>query len=97
MNLEFLVNELVQKANKINNANPFLRWYLFGSILVQPRLANDIDLLIIYQKEIDPGIVRKELNDVLISNPLHITFLLEAEDEELNFLNQQVASLIFKG
>jgi len=95
MEIEDISSELTRIANKVNKQVPNLSWYLFGSVIDQPKKANDIDLLVIYRNKSDPKIVRNGLYEVPPRYPLHITFLSENEEKELKFISHRKMSPIF--
>ena len=68
-----------------------LQWYLFGSILTQPGVPKDIDILVIYDSEYSPNAVRKSLAELSLLAPLHLLFMTNDEEREFNFIESQNA------
>jgi len=74
---------------------PNNKCYLFGSLLQEnKKLKSDIDILILYKNENEPKIIREKLDPILLSFPIHITFLTYEEEIELNFIKTVNAVLI---
>lgn len=73
------VSKLVQDAE----------WYLFGSLLHTPHQAIDIDILIIYRSDDTAEMIRGELGEVTLRFPVHLLFLSEHEEDELDFIDSQ--------
>ena len=70
-------------------------WYIFGSLLQAPEQAADIDILIVYRSDDSAEIVRRELREVTIRFPVHLLFLSECEEAELQFVASQRCAPLF--
>lgn len=73
------VSKLVQDAE----------WYLFGSLLQAPQQAIDIDILILYRSDDTAEMIRGELEEITRRFPIHLLFLSEHEEAELNFIDSE--------
>lgn len=62
--------------------------YLFGSIITNKPFPNDIDILIIYENEEQPKIIRNIFEKVSYL-PIHFLFLTEKEENEKKFILEQ--------
>lgn len=80
---------LTKKSKVLSSTISDLEWYLFGSFVVRPYEANDIDVLVVYNESSEPKIVRDAFHDFPLRLPLHLTFLLKQEVIELNFIAKQ--------
>lgn len=91
--------DIIQHLLKISiSIQPVVRnidCYLFGSILTNKRLKNDIDILVVYQHAIDVIIVRESLREIELMYPIQLLFLNTKEEREFNFISQQNALKIF--
>lgn len=95
MEIELIKKELKEiKSILIHNVT-MVECYLFGSILKTPRLANDIDILIIYQNINYVKDIKKSFSSFSSMYPLHLIFLTYAEEKEFNFIKQQNAKIMF--
>jgi predicted nucleotidyltransferase len=65
--------------------------YLFGSILKNKNLINDIDLLILYESQDELLEKKRNLNELSIYYPLDIYYMSLYEEIELNFINKVTA------
>lgn len=95
MELESIKQELIIISNNLCQKVSEVDCYLFGSILVNPRFANDIDILIIYESEIQIRILKKEFKPLSKEYPLHMNYFTHKEEKELNFISEQNAKKIF--
>lgn len=68
---------------------PSVKWYIFGSLLRRPRQAADIDILVIYRSDDAAETIRRELREISIRFPIHLLFLSECEEVELQFVESQ--------
>lgn len=73
------VSKLVQDAE----------WYLFGSLLQTPKQAVDIDILILYRSDDTAEMIRDELREMTLRFPIHLLFLSEHEEAELDFIDSE--------
>lgn len=67
---------------KINNIEA--NFYLFGSYILNPSIANDIDILIIYKDKVAE--IKKELDKIQESFLFDTIFLTKNEEAEFNFI-----------
>lgn len=95
MEIDYIKQELVVIGNMLSPKIKKVDCYLFGSILRNPVLANDIDILIIYENENQIDIIKKAFRDLLINFPVHMSYFTHEEVKELNFIRQQNAKKIF--
>lgn len=89
-NKSYALNLIKQNMNLFNLFNNV---YLFGSILNQNKIPNDIDILLIYsayseQLIEDINYICNTLNQISIL-PIDLTVLSLEEEKELNFLKKQ--------
>lgn len=95
MELEEIRYDLNILYKKLHDRITKLDCYLFGSILANDKPANDIDILIIYEKPDDLNFIKDEFKSLLINAPYHISCFTFAEEHELNFIKEQKAEKIF--
>lgn len=83
----------IQKSleSKIKN----LDCLIFGSILRNPKTANDVDILIIYKNEYQIPIIKREFKPLEKVYPLHLNYFTFEEEKELNFIAEQKAKHLF--
>lgn len=71
------------------------RWYLFGSALIDPHRAADIDLLIICPDHLAAVKIRSVLRDAHLIKPLDLSILTEEEETEIGFVVRQGCVQVF--
>ena len=94
MHLDEIRETLRRLAESYKPCASGVRWYLFGSSLREATLPNDVDILIIYESEEEPRLIRLHLADFLMQGPYHLTFLTLAEEAELGFIVTTGAQLV---
>lgn len=62
--------------------------YLFGSILKNKNVINDIDLLILYESQDELLEKKNKLNELSVYYPLDIYYMSLDEEIELDFINK---------
>lgn len=95
MNINHLRKQIKNEAQSLSKMVPALSWYMFGSSLKDVTRAKDIDILIIYQQPHETVSIRKHLQELLISLPIHLTLLSEKEEFQLQFVRMQGCEKIF--
>ncbi|NLR82283.1 hypothetical protein HGH91_26945 [Chitinophaga eiseniae] len=95
MDLETIIQELKIVESNLVSIKPSIECYLFGSILTNPQLANDIDVLILYEDNRLLDIVKHEFNLLSTYYPIHLSCFTFSEQRELNFVKGQKALKIF--
>lgn len=95
MEIDYIKKELIAIGNILAQKIKKVDCYLFGSILINPVCANDIDILIIYENENQIDIIKKAFRDILTNFPVHMNYFTHEEEKELNFIRQQNAKKIF--
>lgn len=95
MKLDLVRTELQAVAGDLENQMPDVRWYLFGSVADGNAAPGDVDLLIVYQHETEPALIRKALSELMASMPIHLLFMDEGEERELDGVATQKAVLIY--
>ena len=95
MELNPIILALKEKAAEVDLNVPNLKWYLFGSILIKTKMANDIDLLVVYKNDNDARMVRFLLSEFSLYYPVDLMLLTEKEENEFQFVNEQKACNIF--
>jgi predicted nucleotidyltransferase len=95
MELETIIEDLKEIGNKLLSKTNTINCYLFGSILTNPKSANDIDILIIYKNKDQLSIIKQEFKIFSTQNPIHMIYFTYSEEHELNFINQQKAREVF--
>ena len=78
----FLRAEILRVSKLVQDAE----WYLFGSLLQAQQQAIDIDILILYRSDDTAEMIRDELREVTLRFPVHLLFLSEHEEAELDFI-----------
>lgn len=86
MELDLIVKSLIEVKSVLLSKQLKSEFFLFGSILNKDALSSDIDLLVIYQSENDPSIIRHELKPLCMNYPFDLTFMTVSEELELNFI-----------
>jgi|GEM_PF-4980253 len=86
MTLEVIFNNLQRVAEACAKRDIDARWLVFGSILSNPAVASDVDVLIVYSNALHVDIVRAELARIDCFPPFHLVFLLPSEERELQFI-----------
>ena len=86
---------LLNEAIKISNYVASTKWYLFGSLTRHLSFPNDVDLLIIYQKDEDRILLRECLKSLPKFPPVHLLLMNKDEAEETKFVQLQKAVKIF--
>lgn len=86
---EILPSLLYAEILRVSKLVQDTKWYLFGSLLRSPRKAIDIDILILYRSDDTTKIIRGELREVTLRFPIHLIFLSECEESELDFINSE--------
>ena len=96
MDLEEIKTDLrsIQRSleTKVNN----LDCLMFGSVLRNSRMANDVDILIIYKDENQIPIIKQEFQSLEKVYPLHLNYFTFEEEKELNFITEQKAEYLFR-
>ncbi|TVZ21153.1 hypothetical protein JM84_0020 [Dokdonia sp. Hel_I_63] len=67
---------------------------IFGSILTNSKVANDVDILIIYDNENHIEIIKQEFKNMAEIYPLHLNYFTFEEENELKFIHEQKARYI---
>lgn len=70
---------------------PHLRIYIFGSVLNQTGICEDVDMLVIYKTPEDVSIFAEVFADASTKLPLHFICMTDTEEKELGFIDQQQA------
>ena len=73
-----------------------VEWYVFGSLLREPQRAADIDILVVYRSDDAADLIRRELRAAAIRFPIHLLFLSECEETELQFVHSQRCVPLFR-
>ncbi|TWU38972.1 hypothetical protein Q31b_40500 [Novipirellula aureliae] len=68
--------------------------YLFGSIVNQEVEASDVDILIVYRTREELPSIRESISPHAFRFPLDVTYMSETEENELNFIREQKATLL---
>lgn len=96
MDLEEIKTDLriIQKnlESKVEN----LDCLIFGSILKNPKMANDVDILLIYLNHNQIPIIKLEFESLKKVYPLHLSYFTFEEEKELNFIAEQKAIYVFR-
>lgn len=69
--------------------DPNATWYLFGSALVDPQGAKDVDVVVIVSSDQHGRKIRENLSVECRLLPVHLLILTEDEERELDFINAQ--------
>jgi predicted nucleotidyltransferase len=95
MELETMKKELQQIEKNLSFKVKNIECYLFGSILNNPKLANDIDILIIYEDVKHLKVLKEEFGALEMFYPLHISYFTFFEQNQFNFIREQKAEKVF--
>ena len=82
------IGAIIAEAQRLELIAPRTTWFLFGSMLVNPATANDIDLLVLYERDADGPGVRRELAALCLALPLHLMIVSASEEQELGILER---------
>jgi hypothetical protein len=96
MDLKIIEPQIVEIRGKLVSLVENLECYVFGSIVVNPALANDLDILILYNNSCHVDSIQREFIDLSKKYPLHLTFFLFSEEKEFDFVSVQNARLLFR-
>ncbi|OCB77158.1 hypothetical protein B0A79_01955 [Flavobacterium piscis] len=96
MELESIQEELITVVKGLSLKVNFVDFYLFGSFLLNPRSANDIDILIIYENKNQIKVIKKDFENLSKEFPLHMNYFTHKEEKELNFIKTQRAKKILE-
>lgn len=86
MELGLIIKYLLEVKSILLSHQVKSEFFVFGSILIKGALPSDIDLLVIYQDDNDPIIIRHELKPLCMKYPVDLTFMTASEEMELNFI-----------
>lgn len=95
MELEGIKKELIKIGSNLSGNINQVEFFLFGSILTDPKKANDIDILILYESSSQIDLIRKEFKVLEEDYPTHLTYFTFSEENEFNFVKQVKAVKIF--
>lgn len=73
------------------------KWYVFGSVLKVYPSCSDIDVLIIYKTTGDVARIRASVVKLELERPIHLLFMTEQEEREVNFISSESCIEIFPG
>jgi len=94
MALDEIIHKLREVAINLAPQVPGARWFLFGSTVRGKDLPNDVDVLVVYQKDKERLILRNGLALLLEKLPLHLVLMREDEAAETQFIENQRALCI---
>lgn len=92
---EFAESKLIEKASLLEPFVKGLHWYIFGSMVTEKDVPEDIDLLIVYPDGEDSEAVRQLLTEFLVSAPIDLNLMSQVEEQELNFVKLQGCMRIY--
>ncbi|PHK36508.1 hypothetical protein VF13_37015 [Nostoc linckia z16] len=95
MDLEEIILELKIIGERLHLKVEKIDCYIFGSVLINSKLANDIDILIIYKDLGDLSILKGEMKAIELHYPLHFSYFTFSEERELEFIQEQKVIKIF--
>ena len=94
MTLNSIISDLREAAGLTSSLAPDARWYIFGSMLNDPKSASDIDVLIIYRPGTNTLKLREALSPLCVRMPVHLLLLSTDEEGELDFVKAEGCKLI---
>ena len=95
MELEIIKSELQKIGDSLVLKTRSVECYLFGSLLKDPKKANDVDVLIVYENQNHLQTIKQEFKLLAQKYPLHISYFTFSEEKEFNFIDEQKAEKIF--
>ncbi|WP_433630185.1 hypothetical protein [Chryseobacterium cucumeris] len=95
MDIKLIKKELNEIKNVLLHNTIMVECYLFGSILKEPKFANDLDILIIYKNIDHVKYIKESFSSFSAIYPLHLIFFSYSEEKEFNFIKQQNAEIVF--
>ncbi len=96
MDLEEIKTDLRSIQKKLESKIEKLDCLIFGSILRNSTMANDVDILLIYKNQNQIPIIKQEFKSLETMYPLHLNYFTFEEEKELNFITEQTAEYIFR-
>lgn len=85
----YVVSKIQKKASYLAKLVGNLQWYLFGSSLTGVKRPQDIDILVVYPEEEDTERLKKLLANFLLSAPVDLILMSQAEEQQTNFVQSQ--------
>ena len=76
--------EILDSISKFNNPENI---YIFGSFIHNKKKFNDIDILILYESELELLSIKGEIENISICYPLDVYYMTFEEEKELDFIN----------
>jgi hypothetical protein len=76
--------------------HPNVHAYVFGSAMRGKQQPNDIDVLLIYERQDDRRALVHDMRGMNLSTPLHVISMTPEEQEHYDFIRGQDARLIQK-
>jgi len=76
--------EILDSISKFNNTENI---YIFGSFIHNNKKFNDIDILILYESELELLSIKGEIENFSICYPLDVYYMTFKEEKELDFIN----------
>jgi hypothetical protein len=95
MEMDTIKTEIQTIGESLFSKTKTIECYVFGSILTNPKKAMDIDILIIYENQVQLEIIKQEFKLMAKKYPLHINYFTFSEEREFNFIEQQGAQKVF--
>jgi len=89
MPYNYAISLLRREAEKISEIVPSSKWYLFGSVTKNARLASDIDLLVVCKNASELLQVRRELETVCLKFPIDLLLMTDEDEKESSFIQAQ--------
>jgi hypothetical protein len=97
MKSDLVISALRQEAARFEECMPGAAWYLYGSTLVDGASTADIDVLIVYPAGQDPIVIRRNLEALCLSLPIHLFLATRDEERELGFITAQGCVRVYPG
>jgi hypothetical protein len=84
-----LTYSLLKQSKCLDHLN--IRIFAFGSCVQPVEHIADVDLVVLYESATDLPSLKRELERLELSMPLHIIYLSTTEEEQFDFLSEQRA------
>lgn len=94
--MNVIIKYIEKIGHNISTSTNGIECYIFGSMLHNISIANDVDILIIYNHENQLDIIKQEFKLLESIYPMHMNYFTYIEESELNFIKNVNAELIFK-
>lgn len=94
MMISSLLAEILNTLAGLQEKLPNTKWYGFGSFFQGQRSFNDIDLLAVCCDAHEVLSVRRTLDELTSTWPIHLIIMTDSEEAETEFISRQRCQLL---